>query len=363
MNEYSDDSLTDIDLAHSDLARSRLSHSGQAHHDAATDSAAHSGEPLYTPALLAEILNVSVRVVRRWHRAGLLRATTQVMQLPYFDFSQLATARRLAKWMRQGATVQSIQRQLQLLRERAGDSIAADLLTVEHLPITADGKRLVLRSGDHYLEANGQLRFGFQDSADATPDSQSPSTVLFSIPQGSWAVSAASVAASGTVQATDAAQLSLQQMVDAAVAAEDVEDLVAAIDWLRSAMAAWGASADLCFQLAELLYREGDLSGARERYFMALELDPNLVEARANLGCVLAECGQAELAVAAFEGTLEQFADYADVHFHLARALEDTAQSGRAIEHWQRFLELAPASPWAEEAALRLSQLAPLLDF
>lgn len=377
MNEYSDDSLNDIDLTHSDLARGGLAHGGQAPGrtasdnatnnatDNATDSAAHSGEPLYTPALLAEILNVSVRVVRRWHRAGLLRATTQVMQLPYFDFSQLATARRLAKWMRQGATVQSIQRQLQLLRERAGDSIAADLMTVEHLPITADGKRLVLRSGEHYLEANGQLRFGFQDGDDITADSQTPSTVLFSIPHGAWAASAASTAtaASGTVQTAGAAQLSLQQMVDAAVAAEDVEDLVAAIDWLRSAMAAWGASADLCFQLAELLYREGDLSGARERYFMALELEPNLVEARANLGCVLAECGQAELAVAAFEGTLEQFADYADVHFHLARALEDTAQSGRAIEHWQRFLELAPASPWAEEAALRLSQLAPLLDF
>jgi tetratricopeptide (TPR) repeat protein len=92
-----------------------------------------------------------------------------------------------------------------------------------------------------------------------------------------------------------------------------------------------------------------------------LELDANLVEARANLGCVLAELGQAELAVAAFEGTLEQYADYADVHFHLARALEDLGQTNRAIEHWRQFLQLAPAtSPWAEEAAERLGQLAPL---
>ena len=158
-------------------------------------------------------------------------------------------------------------------------------------------------------------------------------------------------------------ELSLSQMVDEALAAEDVDDLAGAVDWLRAAMAAWGASADLCFQLAELLYRQGDLSGARERYFMALELDPNLVEARANLGCVLAECGQAELAVSAFEGTLQQFADYADVHFHLARALDDTGQTNRAVEHWQRFLELAPASPWAEEAQQRLNQLSPLLEF
>lgn len=355
MNEFSDDSPTDSAQTHTDLT----------HPETAHESPADSGEPLYTPALLAEILNVSVRVVRRWHRAGLLRATTHVMQLPYFDFSQLATARRLARWMQQGVTVQSIQRQLQLLRERAGENIPADLLTVEHLPITADGKRLVLRSGEHYLEANGQLRFGFQDSDAANPESQTPATLLFSMPAASRPHPGmpATTAATGTGQAADAQQLSLQQMVELALAAEDVDDLPGAIDWLRSAMAAWGASADLCFQLAELLYREGDLNGARERYFMALELEPNLVEARANLGCVLAECGQPELAVAAFEGTLEQFADYADVHFHLARALEDTAQSSRAIEHWQRFLELAPASPWAEEAALRLSQLAPLLDF
>ncbi len=327
-----------------------------------------STEQLYTPALLAEILKISVRVVRRWHRAGLLRATTQVMQLPYFDFSQLATAQRLARWMQQGATVQSIQRQLHLLRERAGDSQLAELLTIDNLPISAEGKRLVLRSGDHFLEATGQLRFGFQDSQGPAGEVGVPETLMFSVPEamslGQTAVGDFRRGASGHIAPGHIGEeLTLQQMVDSALAAEDVEDLPTAIDWLRSAMAAWGASADLCFQLAELLYRQGDLSGARERYFVALELDPNLVEARANLGCVLAECGQPELAVAAFEGTLEQFADYADVHFHLARALEDTAQASRAIEHWQRFLELAPASPWAEEATQRLGQLAPLLDF
>lgn len=340
-----------------------------------------STEQLYTPALLAEILKISVRVVRRWHRAGLLRDTTQVMQLPYFDFSQLATARRLARWMQQGATVQSIQRQLHLLRARAGDSQLAELLTVDNLPITAEGKRLVLRSGDHYLEATGQLRFGFQDSDEPRGEVDVPATLLFSATEACSLGAAGSIrrgasghidirrGASGHISSRRGASgyigeaLTLQQMVDAALAAEDEDDLPTAIDWLRSAMAAWGASADLCFQLAELLYRAGDLSGARERYFVALELDPGLVEARANLGCVLAECGEPELAVAAFEGTLEQFADYADVHFHLARALEDVGQSSRAIEHWQRFIELAPASPWAEEAVQRLSQLAPLLDF
>ncbi len=342
-------------------------------------SAAIAGEQLYTPALLAEILGLSVRVVRRWHRAGLLRSVTEVMQLPYFDFSQLATARRLSRWMQQGATVQSIERQLQLLRQRAGDDAVAELLTIEHLPITAEGKRLVLRSGDQFVEASGQLRFGFESKADSAAFELQPPTipfqgkdsVRFAVGSSSWRPSEQASRSedelghnrSASQCDTTQSAMSLSQMVDEALVAEDVDDLVGAVDWYRAAMAAWGASANLCFQLAELLYRQGDLSGARERYFVALELDPNLVEARANLGCVLAEGGQTELAVSAFEGTLEQFADYADVHFHLARALDDTGQTNRAVEHWQRFLELAPASPWAEEAQQRLAQLSPLLEF
>ncbi len=157
---------------------------------------------------------------------------------------------------------------------------------------------------------------------------------------------------------------SLEQMVNQAIAAEDADDLDSAIDCYRCAFAAHGPNPDICFQLAELLYRQGDLSGARERYFMALELDSALVEAQANLGCVLAESGQLELAIAAFEGALQQFEEYADVHFHLARTLDDAGQPLRALEHWQRFVELAPASPWAEEAVARMNQSSPAwLDF
>jgi hypothetical protein len=47
---------------------------------------------------------------------------------------------------------------------------------------------------------------------------------------------------------------------------------------------------------------------------MALELEEDFVEARANLGCVLAESGELELAVAAFRGALSLHPQYADVH-------------------------------------------------
>jgi tetratricopeptide (TPR) repeat protein len=70
----------------------------------------------------------------------------------------------------------------------------------------------------------------------------------------------------------------------------------------------------------------------------------------------LAETGQLDLAVAAFEGALKFHPDYADVHYHLARTLEELQQSAAAAEHWRRFLDLAPESPWAEEAKKRASR-------
>jgi tetratricopeptide (TPR) repeat protein len=311
----------------------------------------------YTPAMLAEILGISVRDVRRWHRAGILPAAAEVMQLPQFDYEGLIAARQLSAWTRQGATVQSIRVQLTALKERSGCEAP-----IQQLPITADGKRLVLRQGDQFFEASGQLRFAFDNAADNS-DSTRPVSIRFDPAQR--AAPAGKGPADRVAEAGQAElEQSLESMIECAIAAEEAFDLEVAIQWYRTALAVHGPNADLCFQLAELLYRVGDIGGARERYFMALELDPELVEARANLGCVLAESGQTALAIAAFEGTLQQYAEYADVHFHLARVLDEVGEPHRAVEHWQTFLELAPASPWADEAQQRLEHCStPVLEF
>ncbi len=146
-----------------------------------------------------------------------------------------------------------------------------------------------------------------------------------------------------------------EEMLSLAVELEDIGQLEAAGELYRAAMAAAGPSAEACFRLAELLYRRGDLPAARERYYMAIELDEDYVEARANLGCVLAETGEPELAVAAFEGALRYHDEYPDVHYHLARTLDELGRASDADLHWAAFLDLAPDSPWAEEARERLA--------
>jgi tetratricopeptide (TPR) repeat protein len=145
-------------------------------------------------------------------------------------------------------------------------------------------------------------------------------------------------------------------MLRQAVLWEDDGELALAAEMYHAVMAAVGPRPETCFQLAELLYRLGDVTAARERYYMAIELDEDYVEARANLGCVLAETGQTELAVAAFQGALRHHPDYPDVHYHLARTLDDLERPEEAEQHWREFVALAPESPWAEQARARLEK-------
>ena len=51
---------------------------------------------------------------------------------------------------------------------------------------------------------------------------------------------------------------------------------------------------------------------------------------------------------------LRSHPDYADVHYHLARVLDDVDRRDDADPHWRTFLELMPDSPWAETARRRL---------
>lgn len=281
----------------------------------------HNIHRLYTPAMLADLLRVPVAVIRRWHRRGLIKPSREVRRLPYFDFQEVATARRLAELLAAGASPRTMERQLAAFARYLPD-VARPLA---QLSVIVEGREILLRQGDGLLEPGGQRRFDF----DAPQSEPAPPQAV----------------------PTSPAQM-------AALAAELEEDgqLAAAADMYRAAMAAGGPKAETCFQVAELLYRLGDLSGARERYYMAIELDEDYVEARANLGCVLAETGQGELAVAAFEGALCYHSDYADVHYHLARLLDDLGRRDEAEAHWRAFLVQAPDSPWAEEARRRVGE-------
>jgi hypothetical protein len=132
------------------------------------------------------------------------------------------------------------------------------------------------------------------------------------------------------------------------------EDLSEAIAAQRLRLATSGPDPEGCFILAELLYQAGELQAARERYWMAIELDENFVEARTNLACVLAQLGQWELAEAALRGAIDLQPDFPDAHWHLAVLLERSGRKAEALHHWAEYCRLAPESPWAKVAQTKL---------
>lgn len=297
----------------------------------------HDVHRLYTPAMLADLLSVDIATIRRWHRRGLIKPARMVRKLPYFDFQEVATARRLAELLAAGVKAGALERKLADLARYLPDVERP----LAQLSVIVEGKEILLRQGNGLIEPGGQLRFDF-DAAE-TPehdlDSDQPATPM--------TLSAEQAQAERLAQSPD-------EICRLAAELEDEGQLATAAEMYRAAMAVGGPKAEICFQLAELLYRQGDVAGARERYYMTIELDEDYVEARANLGCVLIESGQIDLAVAAFEGALSYHEDYADVHYHLARALDQLGREAEADEHWRRFLDLAPDSPWADQAHSRL---------
>ena len=292
---------------------------------------------LYTPAMLADLLNVSVATIRGWRRRGLIVPAREVRRLPYFDFQEVATARRLAQLLAAGVTPAAIEKKLAEL-SRFVPEVERPLA---QLSIIVEGRQLLLRQGEGLIEPGGQMRFDFEALEEQVEPSHSE-------PEGVATLSFEKYLAEQTAVPTG------DEILSMAVQLEEEGRLEDAAEMYRVAMSANGPTAEACFQLAELLYRLGDLAGARERYYMSIELDENYVEARANLGCVLAELGQRELAVSAFQGALKYHDGFPDVHFHLARILDELGQRDEAETHWREFLDLAPDSPWADEAVSRL---------
>jgi tetratricopeptide (TPR) repeat protein len=296
--------------------------------------------------MLAELVRVPISAIRHWHRRGALQAAREVGRLPYFDFTEVRVARKLAQLLAAGCSLATVNRRL--------DDVSRSL---PDLPrpladpsVVVEGRHLYIRRGENMATPSGQMVIDF-DAAGSEEGGDSAPNSTVAIP----------------FAATDSLRSSTKSVRRGGhpFVAEDLRAVAAeleskgredqAIDVYRAILVSGQSTPDDHFALAELLYRGGDLSAARERYYVAIELDEDFVEARSNLGCVLAEQGDLALAEAAFRGALEFHPDYADAHYHLARLLDRAHRAAEAARHWQLFMNLAPASPWADEARDRIS--------
>ena len=306
---------------------------------------------LYTVAMMADVLRVPRAAVRHWLRGGLLEPARRSGSIEWFEFPQLVVGRQLVRLLEAGLSLRDIDTKLAGLSP--GGAVEAARMADR---IVADGRRLSILHNDRLMGAGGQLQLGFYTHgltpADARTTAQ-PSVATVSI--------TALLSEDETLADDPRDPASVTDLLDLAADLEAAGALSEAAEALRAVLQAQGPTAQIVFMLAELLYRAGDLTAARERYYAAVELDADHLEARSSLGCVLAELGEHELALAALDGVLRQQPDYADAHWHMAGVLHDVGQKLDSQRHLRTFLALAPESPWATMARERLATAEPVI--
>lgn len=292
---------------------------------------------LYSPAMLSELVDAPLAAIRRWIRRGLLRPVRRVNRLAYFDFAEARVAQLLSEVLSQRRSLPTV--------DSIADRLAAAFPSLDRplaeLPLVVVDGDLMLRCSDTLTETTGQRCFEFDESQGEVPSKLNEKAtdadpMVLRLPE-----------------AEPAAPANLRER---AWEMCDQGRLDGAIEAWRLVLLESFPTADDHFTLAEWLYREGRLEAARERYYCALEIDSEHLEARVNLGCALIDLQDLDLAIAALRGAIEQHEDFADAHYHLARAYSSRGESEAADPHWRRFLEVAPEGPWAEEARERLGQ-------
>lgn len=284
----------------------------------------------YTPAMLSQLLDVPVTVIRGWERCGLIRPVKQVMRLAYFDFREVSSARRLYELLKSGVPRRQITDSLKHLRHWLGGTERP----LAQLELLADDGELVYRDETGPVDPkSGQRLFDFDSPADAAEEQRVPAAVALAREESESQV-----------------RWSPEDWLRLANKHLEENRLADAVEAFRLCLLDWPDHAEIHFQLADALFRLDNLDGALERYHMAVELEKNYLEAWTQLGCVYSAKEQWSSAIHAYRIALDQHPDYPDAHWHLAQALEGQGNRIAAREHWAAYLKFDQRGPWADIA-------------
>ncbi len=277
----------------------------------------------YTVAQLSRILNISHNRIRLWIRLGLIEPVETVHRLNFFDFKQVTSAKVLCELVAEGLPLAKIREGLQRVQAwlPGMDSPLCQLSVLEE-----NGRLLVRLDDGRLAEPSGQLQLDFD-----TVDEER------------------SLAIEGALKTSD-------QWFQDALESENQGDYRGAVHAYERAIEQESDDPILHFNLGNVLYASQQLRDAQTAFRRAVELDSDYVEAWNNLGTVLADLDEYEESVRAFEKALEIFPLYADAHYNLGDIYSTLGRLAKAREHWQRYLQLDPKSPWAADVRVRMGE-------
>jgi tetratricopeptide (TPR) repeat protein len=135
-----------------------------------------------------------------------------------------------------------------------------------------------------------------------------------------------------------------------AVQAEEYGDKHGAIAIYNEIIAADPTFAPAYINLGTIYFHMRKFGRAEELYRRATEADPAYVLAFFDLGNVLDELERSDESIAAYLQAIALAPRYGDAHYNLALAYERKGELRLALRHWQRYLRLDRAGPWADHA-------------
>ncbi len=292
----------------------------------------------YTPAMLSQLLNISVNVVRRWERLGLIKAVRRIFRLPYFDFQEVASVRRLAELMKAGVSRHELEASLSKLTNVLGN-IERPLSQLE---ILARDTHVLYRDERGILEPlSGQRLMDFD------PNDSPPANDI--------AIAEPTVPSATDDKNEQQEHWKYQDWLDQGSRLLEESQPESAAEAFRLCLMERPNEPEIQFHLSGCLYRCGNLHGALERLHVAVELDHDYIEAWTQLGCIHTELGASQSALDAFGIALQAHPDFPEASFHKAQLLDQLGRFDEAIPFWETYLKFDSRGPWAETARQRLA--------
>jgi tetratricopeptide (TPR) repeat protein len=290
-----------------------------------------SAERIYGLREIVRILTLTPRRAAQLKRLGLLHGDAG------YTFRDLLALRAASALLDAGATVRQIRQALVSL-SALDKNLEAPLAEVRFV---VDGKTLLAQSD--------RVRF----------DPRSGQTVL-DLDAGTLREAADATLVTGLVRPLSPPTEQAETWFERASEWEaDPAQWTDAIDAYRRVVALDKTYAAAWNNLGLLLHRMGEYEEARKAYGAALDQDPELAEAAYNLGSLHEDLSDVEGAILHYRRALTMSSDYADAHFNLAGVLARAGRGAEARVHWERYLELDSASPWARIARAHLEIVDP----
>jgi len=337
----------------------------------------------YTPAMLTTLLDVPVRVIRRWARIQLIRPVRIVGRCPYFDYREVASAQRLARLLDEGVTPERLEKSLlELSHTLAGTDRSLAQLTLlvhdENVLMRDSHGVLIPRTGQRLLDFDatpdlslhcGDREATADDGPDEEADDGQPATISFA--EARMQLDDRSMSDwTADEWFNEGCRLSEEAAFDSAVNAfrNCLSLLASEHALLREAQSLISGEsgppfpdpADVNFHMADALYRAGKTEAAIERYHCATEFAPDFIEAWTQLGCLQTARQQWQLAEEALITAISIHDGNPDALLHYAQLLDQVKRTDEALIYWEKYLRHDSRGPWADHARGRLEEAAQL---